>query len=268
MNYETKLKQLEILLSVSSLINSSLDPAEIRSKTIEAIVKLLKAEEGSLLLLDKETGELFFDVATGEKGDRLKQIRLKKGEGIAGWVAENGKPVIVNDVIHDSRFSKQADKKTEFLTRNVLCVPIRARDRVIGVLQGINKREGFFTEDDIELATSLSGQVAVAVENARLYSELKETFYDTAEALAEIIELRDPYTGGHTRRVMNYSILIGSRLGLNKQEMEHLRLAAILHDIGKIGVRDHILLKESPLDNSELEKMNLHSVMVERFFHA
>ena len=118
------------------------------------------------------------------------------------------------------------------------------------------------------MATSLSGQVAVAVENARLYSELKETFYDTAEALAEIIELRDPYTGGHTRRVMNYSILIGSRLGLNKQEMEHLRLAAILHDISKIGIRDHILLKESPLDNSELEKMNLHSVMVERFFHA
>ena len=117
MNHETKLKQLEILLSVSSLINSSLDPAEIRSKTIEAIVKLLNAGEGSLLLIDKETGEPFFDVATGEKGDHLKQIRLKKGEGIAGWVAENGKPVVVNDVIHDPRFSKQADKKTGLVTR-------------------------------------------------------------------------------------------------------------------------------------------------------
>lgn len=260
MNYETKLKHLEILLSVSSLINSSLDPGEIRSKTVEAIVNLLNAEEGSLLLLDRETDELFFDVATGESGDSLKQIRLKKGEGIAGWVAEYGKPVIVNDVIDDPRFSMQADKKTGFVTRSVICVPIRAKDKVIGVLQGINKIKGLFSEDDIELATSLAGQVAIAVENARLYSELKETFYDTAESLAEIIELRDPYTGGHTRRVMTYSILIGNRLGLNKQELERLRLAAILHDIGKIGVRDHILLKTSPLDDSELKKMNLHSV--------
>jgi HD-GYP domain-containing protein (c-di-GMP phosphodiesterase class II) len=260
MDYETKLKQLEILLSVSSLINSSLDPAEIRSKTVEAIVKLLNAEEGSLLLIDKKTEELFFDVATGEKGGRLKQIRLKKGEGIAGWVAEMGKPVIVNDVMRDERFANKFDHETGFVTRTVICVPIRARDRVIGVLQGINKRDGLFSENDIELITSLAGQVAIAVENASLYTELKETFYDTAETLAEIIELRDPYTGGHTRRVMNYSIMIGSRLGLNKQELEHLRLAAILHDIGKIGVGDHVLLKNSPLDNSELEKMNLHSV--------
>lgn len=259
MNYETKLKQLEILLSVSSLINSSLDPAEIRSKTVEAIVKLLNAEEGSLLLLDKDTDELFFDVATGEKGDQLKQIRLKKGHGIAGWVAENDKPVIVNDVMSDQRFAQKFDRETGFVTRTVICVPIRAKDKVIGVLQGINKREGGFSDEDIELTTSLAGQVAIAVENARLYSELKETFYQTAETLAEIIELRDPYTGGHTRRVMNYSILIGNRLGLNKQELENLRMAAILHDIGKIGVRDHILLKDGPLEKSELEKMNLHS---------
>ena len=260
MDLNTKLKELEILLSVSSLINSSLDPAEIRLRTVEAIVKLLNAEEGSLLLLDNETGELFFDVATGEKGDRLKQIRLKKGYGIAGWVAENNEPVIVNDAMSDQRFSQRFDHETGFVTKSVICVPIRSKDRVIGVLQGINKRKGIFSSQDIELTTSLAEQVAIAVENARLYSELKETFYETAEALAEIIELRDPYTGGHTRRVMNYSILIGNRLELNKQELEHLRLAAILHDIGKVGVRDNILLKDSPLDKSELEKMSLHSV--------
>jgi HD-GYP domain-containing protein (c-di-GMP phosphodiesterase class II) len=257
-NSEKRQEQLEILLKVSSMINSTLDASEVQKRTIEALCTLLGAEAGSLLLLDDETGELFFEVATGEKGGKLKEIRLKKGEGIAGWVAEHDEPLIINDVQSDSRFFKKADDRSGFVTRTILCVPVRSKDRVVGVLQGINKREGAFSEDDLELITSLSDQVAIAVENAKLYAELKETFYGTAEALAETIELRDPYTGGHTKRVMNYSMLIGRYLALDKNELERLRLSAILHDIGKIGVRDDVLLKQERLDDDEFEKMSKH----------
>ncbi len=258
MNYEKKQEQLEILLKVSSMINSTLDASEVQKRTIEALTTLLRAEAGSLLLLDDETRELFFEVATGEKGGRLKEIRLKKGEGIAGWVAEHDEPLIINDVQTDSRFFKKADHKSGFATRSILCVPVRSKDRVIGVLQGINKKEGEFSEDDFEIITSLSDQVAIAIENSKLYTELKETFYGTAEALAETIELRDPYTGGHTKRVMTYSIVIGRYLDLDKNELEKLRLSAILHDIGKIGVRDNVLLKQGRLDDDEFEKMSRH----------
>jgi signal transduction protein with GAF and PtsI domain len=93
-----KLEQLNTLVELSSLIISTLDTREIRKRAIEAATRLMDAEAGSLLLVDKETEELFFELALGEKGEKLKEIRLKKGEGIAGWVAENRKPVIVHDV--------------------------------------------------------------------------------------------------------------------------------------------------------------------------
>jgi HD-GYP domain-containing protein (c-di-GMP phosphodiesterase class II) len=256
---DRKLRQLRELMELTALINTTLDSSEIRKRAIEAATRLVESETGSLLLMDRDTGELFFEVALGEKGGRLKEIRLGKGQGIAGWVAEHGEPQIVNDAGRDPRFFREADEKSGFRTKSILCVPVRTKDRTLGVLQAINKRSGVFDGEDMEILVSLANQVAVAVENATLYDELKETFYGTAEALAETIEKRDPYTGGHTRRVMNYSLSMGRLMGLGRAEMENLRLSAILHDIGKIGVRDSVLLKPDRLDEEEFRSMNLHT---------
>lgn len=250
--------QLNTLMELSALINSSLDVAEIRKRTIGAAVRLVDAETGSLLFLDDETGDLYFDVALGEKGESIKTIRLKRGQGIAGWVAEHQEPVIINDVQNDPRFFKDADKKSEFETRAMVCLPVRLKDKLVGVLQAINKRHGQFEREDMELLTALSNQVAVAIENARLYDELKETFYATVHTLAETIEKRDPYTAGHTKRVMEYSLAIGEAIGLSQKDMMDLRLSAILHDIGKIGVRDNILLKDGRLTFDEYNAIMMH----------
>jgi len=258
MTKEKKLSELRTLLTVSSLINSTLDPSTVREKTIEAITTLLGAEAGSLLLLDREKGDLFFDVATGEKGAQLRHFRLAKGEGIAGWVAEQEKYLIVNDVQSDPRFSRKADEKSGFTTKSILCVPLRSKGRVIGVIEGINKKQGPFLEEDVEVMTALADQVAVAVENAELYAELKEAFYSMAEALAGAIELRDPQTGVHIRQVMDYSLIIGRYLGMNQQELEILKLSAALHDIGKLGIKDDILLKQGYLNEKELQAMKCH----------
>jgi HD-GYP domain-containing protein (c-di-GMP phosphodiesterase class II) len=253
-----RLEQLSTLMELSALINSTLDTGEIRERAIVAAIRLLDAEAGSLILIDQDSGDMFFEVAIGDKGDKVKEIRLKKGEGIAGWVAEKGEAIIIHDVQSDQRFFKTADKRSTFITRDMVCVPVKTKDKVIGVLEAINRKNGIFDEEDKEALTSLANQVAIAIENANLYQELREVFYGTAQALAETIEKRDPYTGGHTKRVMNYSIAIGKAMGLSKKEIEDLRLAAILHDVGKIGVRDNILLKEDRLDPEELEKMNMH----------
>lgn len=244
---------------MTALINSTLDTGKIRKRAIEAAARLLDAETGSLLLIDPETQDLYFEVALGEKGDSLKTIRLKKGQGIAGWVAETGEPALVHDASSDPRFFKEADKKSAFVTRNMLCVPVKTKEKTLGVLQAVNKINGAFEEADIEILNALANQVAVAVENANLYEELKEAFYGTAQALAETIEKRDPYTGGHTKRVMNYSMDIGRHMGLGKAELEKLRLSAILHDIGKIGVKDSVLLKTDRLDKGEAEVMRMHA---------
>jgi len=255
---DKKLAQLNTLIELTSLVNSTLDTLEVRKRAIEAATRLVNAEAGSLLLKDRENGELFFEVALGEKGERVKEIRLKKGEGIAGWVAEKGEPVIVHDVQSDPRFFRDADVRSEFLTKDMICVPVKTKQKILGVLQAINRRAGSFDDEDMEILGALANQVAIAIENANLYEELKDAFYGTAQALAETIEKRDPYTGGHTKRVMNYSLAIGRMLGLNRIESENLKLSAILHDIGKIGVRDSVLLKEGMLEAEEREAMSMH----------
>lgn len=168
---ETKLKQLNTLIEMSTLINSSLDTKQVREKVITAATLLLGTEAGSLLLVDHGTGELFFEVTVGEKREEVKAIRLAPGTGIAGWVAEHREPVVSNKVAADKRFYSGVDVKSGFVTRNIVCVPVIAKDRLIGVLQAINKIEGDFSDDDATILFALANQVAIAIENAKLYQE-------------------------------------------------------------------------------------------------
>lgn len=248
------------LLEMSSLVNSSLDISEIRKRATEAAAELVSSEAGSLLFIDENTHELYFDVATGEKGAKIKTIRLKKGQGVAGWVAEHNESLLINDVSTDPRFFQDADKKSGFETKSLLCVPVRTKDKIIGVLEAINKKEAVFNNDDLDILTALSNQVAIAIDNARLYNELQKAFYATIHALVETLEKRDKYTAGHTKRVMDYSLAVGRMMGLSKHDMDNLKLSAILHDIGKIGVRDNVLLKNEKLSDDEYNIIMSHAV--------
>jgi HD-GYP domain-containing protein (c-di-GMP phosphodiesterase class II) len=256
---EKKVKQFTTLIELGTILNSTLEQQEVRRRAMEAATRLMNCEAGSLLLLDEEKGDLFFEVALGEKGEAVKELRLKVGEGIAGWVAKTGKPLLVPDVTKDSRHSKRADDKSSFVTRNILCVPVKVKEKLIGVLQAINKLDGEeFREEDIELFQLLANQVAIAIDNARLYEEVRDTFIGASTALAEAIEKRDPYTGGHTRRVLEYSLATAKYLKLTPQETENLRIAAILHDVGKIGVEDRILRKTEKLNHEEFNSISTH----------
>lgn len=256
---QRKLQQAKTLMELSALVTSTLNTYEIRRRAIEAATSLVNAETGSILIVDRETEEIFFEVVLGDTGDTLKKLRLAKGQGIAGWVAEQGESIIIHDVAVDPRFFSGADAQSTFTTKNMICVPLKIKNRVLGVLQVINKRNDSFDDEDMECLSALANQVAIAIENANLYKELKQTFYETSQVLAETIEMRDPYTGGHTQRVMHYSLGIGRSMGLSEGEMERLKLAAILHDIGKIGIHDSILLKNDRLDPEETLIMNEHT---------
>jgi putative nucleotidyltransferase with HDIG domain len=259
---EEKVERLALLSQLSQILNSTLDHKEIRRRAMEAATRLMKAEVGSLLLVDEEKHQLYFEVALGEREEEIKTIFLNFGEGIAGWVAQHGKPLIVNSPEKDLRFFKGVDERTEFKTRNIICVPVKVKEKIIGVLEAINKKgRSRFGKEDLSLLTSLADQVAIALDNSRLYQELEEMFFQTAESLADAIEKRDPYTGGHTQRVTLYSQTIARYLQLKPLERKWLKIASVLHDIGKIGVEDDILKKPERLSPEEFNMIKRHSDM-------
>jgi HD-GYP domain-containing protein (c-di-GMP phosphodiesterase class II) len=259
---EERVERLALLSQLGQILNSTLNHQEVRRRAMEAATRLMKAEVGSLLLVDEEKHQLYFEVVLGDREEDIKKITLNLGEGIAGWVAENGKPLIVNAPEKEPRFFKGVDERTDFKTRNLICVPVKVKEKVIGVLEAINKqKEEDFDQEDLSLFISLADQVAIALDNARLYQELEEMFFQTAESLADAIEKRDPYTGGHTQRVTLYSSAIAKYLQLNPMERKWLKIASVLHDIGKIGIEDQILRKPDRLSSEEFNMIKRHSDM-------
>jgi len=164
----------ESLLQANRIISSKLEVNEVLLTVLKLATEVVRAEASSILLLDEKTNELYFDVALGTASDSVKQIRLKMGEGIAGWVAKENKPLIVNDVSADPRFTGRVDKSTSFQTRSILALPLSAKGKLIGVIEAINKEKNQdFTAQDQEVFEAFASQSAIAIENARLFSAVK-----------------------------------------------------------------------------------------------
>jgi putative nucleotidyltransferase with HDIG domain len=254
-----RLAEYETLLEFGVQLASTLDLGRVLALALQKAEELCRAESSSIWELDDETGELFFRIVRGRAAPGIQSLRVPLGRGIVGDVARSGRAEIVDDVAADRRWSGDSD--ASFTTRSILTVPLVARGRVVGVLQLLNRVDGDgFDADDLRRMELFAGPLAAAVANARLYAEQKRLFLDMVTALAEAIERRDPYTGGHVRRVVTYSVLLGQELGLPVEQIEELRLAAILHDIGKIGVPDQILRKPARLEADETRVMERHTV--------
>ncbi|MBI1869848.1 MAG: SpoIIE family protein phosphatase [Chlamydiae bacterium] len=167
---EERIQKLYGLIEASTLVISTLQIDEVLHLVMEIAKRVVDAQASSLLILDSKTGLLGYEVALGEKGEEVKgKFSLKLGQGIAGWVAQSGKPLLVPDVEKDDRFFKGSDQTTGFRTRSILCVPMLVQDQVTGVIEVINSNHGGpFTQDDLELLSAFSSLAAIAIENARL----------------------------------------------------------------------------------------------------
>ena len=169
-----KIQAAKKVLSLNNVLNSTLNLDELLGIIMTTSADVMRAEVASLMLIDKSSNELVFRVALGEKGSHLtEKLRIKMGEGIAGSVAKSGKSIIVNNTKKDKRFAKRFDKSTGFSSKAIICVPMKVKGKIIGVLEAINPigRKGFLKKD-IHLFEVFANQAATAVENAKLHGEL------------------------------------------------------------------------------------------------
>ena len=255
-------RHLEHLIEINRNLTTSLHLDDVLQSVMSTAVELLRCEAGSLLLTDDQTDELVFKVVVGPASAKLLGTRLPPGVGIVGSVAKEGKPLIVNDAKSDPRHYKGIDDQTSLRTASLLCVPLITKSRVIGVLEVMNKIDRTpFRDDDRDALTSLAIQSAIALENAKLYSDLKQAFTDTVRVIANAVEARDPYTAGHTSRVTHIALEMARELNWSRERIENLEIGALLHDIGKIGIADMILHKPNSLTTDEYTEMQQHPVV-------
>ncbi len=252
-------EHLQSLLEISRMLNSQFEADNLLELVLDKAMHVVSAEAGTLWMLEEE-GYLAPLVARGPKSEGLKGLRLKPGEGLAGQVVVNDEHCLVEDVRKDPNWSSRFDDSTGFITKSLLCIPLRGREDVIGCLQLINKQgQGYFGRADLEVAQYFAGQAAISLENSRMYTWQKGLMHSLLRVLASALDARDHYTAGHSERVCRYSVLTGAELNFSKVDLEALERAALLHDVGKIGVRDTVLLKEGPLDKNEWEDMKSHA---------
>jgi len=215
---------------------------------------VLNCDRCSVFILNEESHELWARVAHGES-----EIRFPSHLGIAGHVASTGESLNIPDAYADSRFNPDIDKKTGYHTRNMLTTPMRNKmGEIIGVFQALNKFGGPFTKDDEDLLDAIGAISAAQIENARLYEEQKKTFDSFIETLASTIDARDPMTAGHSRRIAMYADEIAQVVKLTDTEREVLRMSALLHDYGKIAVREAVLTKKGKLTTQEFAHIQRH----------
>ncbi len=253
------------LLRIGRSIAAETDLDKLLSIIAQETQRALSADRCTVFLYDRENEELWSKIALGMGS---QEIRFPANMGLAGHVARTGETINIKDAYNDSRFNKEIDKKTGYKTKTILCMPMRnLNHEIVGVFQVLNKfgNEHFSTEDE-DLLIAIGSSTGIALENARLfrrqqtmYEEQKRSFISFINTLAASIDARDKITAGHSKRVTLYSIAIAEKFGIEGDELEALEHAALLHDIGKIGVKDSVLFKQGKLTDEEYKHIQEHA---------
>lgn len=254
------LEKMERLLEINITLNSTLELNQVLDLIIAKAVEMLECEAGSILLYDKDQDCLTFSASTSADSQTLAKIQIPLTDSLAGAIYSKNAPIIVNNVDQDIRHNASVAAQINFRTRSLLGVPMRILDRVMGVLEALNKKQGTFSDEDVKILTAIASQAGVAIENAQLVQALQESYESTLEGWAAALDLRDKETEGHSQRVATLTIKLAQALGLSQEALVYLRQGALLHDIGKMGVPDRVLHKNGPLTEREKAIMQQHPV--------
>jgi putative nucleotidyltransferase with HDIG domain len=236
----------------------------VLDEVIDSVIALMRAERGMIMLRNGH-GDFPIKAARGIDHVNLNGDNFSVSKTIVQRVAETGKPVLTTNAQEDPRFEQQKSV-LEHNLRSILCVPLKLKHEIIGVIF-VDSRvySGLFEVNDLEMLSAFADQAAVAIDSARMFdklqkanTELKDAYDATLNGWALTLELRDKETEGHTQRVTVITEALAKRMGINGDKLEHIRRGALLHDIGKMAIPDHILLKKGQLTLTERKFMELH----------
>lgn len=251
--------ELSMIYEISDALTSTLNLDEMLQLIVRNALKSFNAQVTSLMMLDESKGQLSIRFAEGLSEEIIRNTKVKLGEGIAGRVAQSGEPLLLVDMVGIDSVDIEKDFKS------ALCVPLKMRDEVVGVLNVSKTSRYRFTETDLKLLYNMASLAAQAIEKASLYEdikssleELKSSYMSTVKALSKAIEAKDPYTQGHVDRVAKYGLAIAIEMNSDIVKDEVFRYALVLHDIGKIEIPDAILTKSGSLDDEEMAIMRRH----------
>jgi putative nucleotidyltransferase with HDIG domain len=260
-----RLKLLVPLFEVSKTLLSELNLRTLLDTVTGVAMRETRSDAASVILL-QEDGRLVLKSHTSPNGIYTEAICQRVTDTIGRWVVEQRKPLIV---IKESPVSDEIREVVDQLGLSaMITMPLITKDKVVGLLHLFKKGSTVnYNQSDIELISILSGQAAIAIENAKLFEEiqrknqaLEEFYFESVKALAQAIEAKDSTTGSHGDRLVGYAMAIADRLGLSNDEKIWLRYAAALHDIGKIAVSEAILRKPGKLTVQEYDEMKTHPV--------
>ena len=263
---ERRLGQVQALHTIDLAINASLDLRVTLHVLIEQAVEQLGADAATILLVNPHCGRLECAGARGFRVRHPERFSLALGESLAGRAALEKRPVSVPDLSQaPSEAARAAFTPEGFVSYHA--APLVAKGKVQGVLEVFHRRPHRGDDEWMQMLSALAAQAAIAVDNATLFedlqaanTELMQAYDATIEGWSRALELRDRETEGHTLRVTEMTIRLAREFNVPEKELVHIRRAALLHDIGKMGVPDSILLKPGKLTDEEMEIMRRHTV--------
>jgi HD-GYP domain-containing protein (c-di-GMP phosphodiesterase class II) len=259
---ERLLKNLETIYEVGSAINSVRAIDRLLDQIAEKILEVFANVQTVCILLE-DNGEDFrprFVKNRAEVATHPFQI----SRSIVNQSVEQQVCILANDASQDARFST-AESVIALSLRSVMCAPLVSKGAVLGLIYLDNPRKpNCFDENDMALLSALANQSATALENSRLYENLQKAYYESILALMNTVEAKDPYTRGHSQRTSRYALGIAQEMKLSEQECKKIKTAAELHDIGKIGVKDLIIDKDSALSTQEFHTIQAHVLTGEK----
>jgi HD-GYP domain-containing protein (c-di-GMP phosphodiesterase class II) len=248
------------LFSIAGSLNSTPDLDFLLTKIGTAAERLLDSEASAIMLVTDDRKSLYFKVAGGEAGAKLKKMTLPIGQGIAGWVAKEGQPEIVPDASKDPRFAGQFDKKSGFITRSLLAVPMFFRGELVGVCEVLNKRNGTYSNEHIGLLSSLANLASVAITNTRIIQDQKNFFSHVLELLGGMIEVSQPRNYDHPNRVARLGCAVVRAMGGDDYLYRMMYYSGLLHDIGYVGFKNPRILAQVGITDPVEEQHPLLSV--------
>jgi HD-GYP domain-containing protein (c-di-GMP phosphodiesterase class II) len=255
----TQVSHMALLNRLSQEFNSSLHAEIVLNKVIDEVIKTIHAERG-FVMLRNESGQYLFRVARGMNRQTIDDPDFQISRSIVEQVIRNGNPVLTSDAQSDSRFQSRQSVVTLGL-RSILCVPLKTeKEGVTGILYVDNRLQtGIFTKVDLDLLHAIASTAAIAIKNASLYEDLESAYEETLLGWAKAVELRDQDTEDHTLRVAKLTVHLSEYMGISGEELVNIRRGSMMHDIGKLGIPDGILLKADRLTPAEMDIMKLHT---------